>query len=118
MSKMNEERVNPIRITVDGTVYELDFSRESVAFAEQRGFKAEDVIAFPNTKVPELFFYALRKNHKFIARTQSDKLLESIGGMTVAMMERLMQLYNQTAYAHRVIKDEELAKNSNVTVEM
>ena len=104
MSKMNEERVNPIRITVDGTVYELDFSRESVAFAEQRGFKAEDVIAFPNTKVPELFFYALRKNHKFIARTQSDKLLESIGGMT--------------AYAHRVITDEELAKNSNVTVEM
>ena len=89
MSKMNEERVNPIRITVDGNVYELDFSRESVAFAEQRGFKAEDVIAFPNTKVPELFFYALRKNHKFIARTQSDKLLDSIGGMTVAMMERL-----------------------------
>lgn len=38
--------------------------------------------------------------------------------MTVAMMERLMQLYNQTAYAHRVITDEELAKNSNVTVEM
>ena len=105
MSKMNEERVNPIRITVDGTVYELDFSRESVAFAEQR-------------KVPELFFYALRKNHKFIARTQSDKLLDSIGGMTVSMMERLMQLYNQTAYAHRVITDEELAKNSNVTVEM
>jgi len=30
MSKMNEERVNPIRITVDGDVYELDFSRESV----------------------------------------------------------------------------------------
>ena len=116
MSKMNEERVNPIRITVDGDVYELDFSRESVAFAEQRGFKAEDVIAFPNTKVPELFFYALR--NKFIARTQSDKLLDSIGGMTVAMMERLMQLYNQTAYAHRVITDEELAKNSNVTVEM
>lgn len=118
MSKMNEERVNPIRITVDGTVYELDFSRESVAFAEQRGFKTEDVSEFPNTKVPELFFYALRKNHKFIARTQSDKLLDSIGGMTVAVMERLMQLYNQTAYAHRVITDEELAKNSNVTVEM
>lgn len=55
MSKMNEERVNPIRITVDGNVYELDFSRESVAFAEQRGFKAEDVIAFRTQKFRSCF---------------------------------------------------------------
>ena len=41
-----EERVNPIRITdtETGETYVLEFSRESVKFAEQRGFKISELM--------------------------------------------------------------------------
>ena len=58
-----KDRVNPVRVTDHdtGTVYELDFTRESVKFAENRGFKVDELTVFPVTRIPELFYYAFRK---------------------------------------------------------
>ena len=44
-----KDRVNPARVTDHdtGTVYELDFTRESVKFAENRGFKVDELTVFP-----------------------------------------------------------------------
>lgn len=115
-----EDRVRPVRLVGEnGDEYILDFSRDSVRFAEQRGFKPDEVLDFPTTKIPEMFFYAFRKNHKNLAKNQTDKILEEeLGGMTEALLTRLMQLYNQAALTHVVVTDEEAAKNARMTVEL
>lgn len=120
MGKNTEERVNPIRITDHDTekTYELDFSRESVRFAEARGFEPEHISRFPSTKVPELFYYAFRKNHKNMSRSQTDDLLNKIGGLTGEMLARLIDLFRQAGLAHVIALDEDMEKNSKVTVEM
>lgn len=115
-----QDRVQPVRIhdNKSGVAYELDFSRDSVRFAENRGFKLDEIAVFPVTRIPELFYYAFRKNHKSVARSQTDALLDGMGGMTSALLERLVQLYNQAALTHLIVSDEDAAKNAEVTVEL
>ena len=114
------EKLNPIRITdhEKGKTYELDFSRESVIFAERRQFKPEDLMEYPATRIPELFFYAFRKNHKNVSRAETDKLLEQMGGLSNPMLERLIGLYGQAGYSHLIQSDEGETKNGSVTVEL
>ncbi len=115
-----EDRVKPVKVQdhASGNTYELDFSRESVKFAESRGFKLDEVTDFPATKIPELFWYAFRKNHKNMALNQTGEILERMGGVTPALLGRLSQLYNQAALTHLIISDEDAAKNAEVTVEL
>lgn len=115
-----QDRVQPMRVSDNkiGVSYELDFSRDSVRFAENRGFEIDTVVKFPVTKIPELFYYAFRKNHKNVAKSQTDALLERLGGLTSQMLERLIQLYNQAALTHIIASDEDIEKNTEVTVEL
>lgn len=118
---MEETRIEPIKITDNdtGNTYELDFSRESVRFIESQGFKVEDTFELPNVNVPKLFYYAFRKNHRKMAKTQTDAILEKMGGLTEKIAERLVLLYTQATRANNIIQDEEdLEKNSRVTVEL
>ena len=114
------DRVLPIRITDNdtGNTYELDFCRESVKFAEARGFKTEDISDYPATKIPEFWFYAFRMHHKNMAKNQTDVLLEKMGGLTPNVAARLIELYNQAAASNNIQDDEDLAKNAKVTVEL
>lgn len=116
-----EERVNPIRITDNetNTVYELDFSRESVRFAESRGFEIETIGKFPVTKIPEFFYYSFRKNHKNLARNKTDEILEKkLKGLSGPMLSRLIALYNQASLTHMIATEEDMEKNELVTVEL
>jgi len=116
-----DERVKPIKITDNetGKVYELDFCRESVRFAEQRGFEPEDVAKYPVTKFPEFFFYAFRMHHREVARSQTDRLFERLGGFSPNFLERLVLLYNQALTANNVVEsDEDMGKNGNLGVEL
>ena len=115
-----QDRVQSMRVSDNktGVSYELDFSRDSVRFAENRGFEIDTVVKFPVTKIPELFYYAFRKNHKNVAKSQTDALLDRIGGLTGQMLERLIQLYNQAALTHIIASDEDAEKNTEVTVEL
>lgn len=115
-----QDRVQPMRVSDNktGVSYELDFSRDSIRFAENRGFEIDTVVKFPVTKIPELFYYAFRKNHKNMAKSQTDALLERLGGLTSQMLERLIQLYNQAALTHIIASDEDAEKNTEVTVEL
>lgn len=118
---MNEtDRVMPIKITDNdtGNVYELDFNRESVRFAEARGFKQEDLSDYPATKIPEFWFYSFRMHHKNMAKNQTDALLEKMGGLSPNVAARLVELYNQAATSNNIQDDEDLAKNAKVTVEL
>lgn len=113
-----KERVNPIYITLkdSGNNYELDFNRDSVRFAEAREFKLSDVSDFPQTKVPELFFYSFRMHHRTMSRQKTDELLDKLGGVTPQMLERLVLLYQQAQMSNILTDDEDYGKNGCVTV--
>ena len=114
------EKVNPLVITINETKekFVLEFSRESVKFAEQRGFDINDVGKYPMTKIPELFYYAFRMHHKNISRERADRILyDELNGMPDGMLERLGLLYSEPFEALSAIKEDGEAKNSRVTVE-
>lgn len=119
--KEAEERIEPIKITdqESGKVYILDFNRESVMFAESRGFDTELLLKFPVTHFPDFLYYSLRANHRNVARNQSDNLYERLGGYSPAFLERLLLLYNQAAQANNIVENtEDMGKNGNLTVEL
>ena len=111
-------KVNALKITDEnGIAYELDFSRESVKFAESRGFNISELLTYPQTNIPAFWFYAFRKNHKEIARKRTDELLDLLGGLKPEEIERLVDLYNQPTET-LIIIDGEARKNSKITVEL
>lgn len=120
MSDNVDERINPAVLTWNetGEVFELDFNRDSIRFAENRGFKLENVAEFPVTNIPDLFFYSFRKNHRKIARDKTDKILETWGGMPEKLLTRLILLYQQAQTSNTIQIDEDAEKNSKVTLEL
>lgn len=119
-SKEINEQVKPIIIhdEENGVDYTLEFNRESVRFAEARGFDIEDVGRYPMTKLPELFYYAFRMHHKNISREKTDRILfEELGGLPDGAAERLGALY-AAPFEALASKDGEKAKNPKMTVEM
>ena len=107
--------MKPIILKDKDTEYTLEFNKESVKFAELRGFKIEEVGEYPMTKIPELFFFAFRMHHKNVAREKTDKILEEMGGLPEGFVARLVELY--TAPFDFLLEGEE-RKNSKWTVEM
>lgn len=112
------QNVKPIVITDNetGMEYTLEFTRESVRFAEQRGFDIRDVGKFPMTKIPELWFYAFRAHHKGLSRGQTDTLLEKVGALGEEVMTRLGELY--AAPFSYMLDDEAAVENPRATVSL
>ena len=110
------ERVKPIiiRDKKNSREYTLEFDRDSVRFAESRGFKLEDVDTYSMTKVPEFFWYAFRMHHKSVALNQAEEILREIGGINESIAKRLVELWVQT---YDSLGNEE-TKNPDLTVEL
>lgn len=109
-----EERINPVIVTdpVTGETYELDFSRSTVLFAEDRGFKIDEVLDYPAKMLPLLFWYALRKNHKSIAQNKAEEiLLDHLHGLSIGKVRNIIELYNQARFANVLVLDEDDEKN-------
>lgn len=89
------ERVKPIVIhdNEHNKEYTLEFNRETIKFAEQRGFMLADVDRFPMTKVPEFFWYAFRMHHPSVSLRQAEQILERMGGLSEAVGARLGELW-------------------------
>ena len=120
-----EDRIAPAYIEDKntGTEYCLDFNRESVKYAESRGFELENVIKFPVTYFPEFFFLAFRAHHGpkngNISRIKTDAIYEALGGFSPEFLERLIDLYNQAQLSNNAVETtEEMGKNSNVAVRL
>lgn len=112
------EQVKPIIIhdKRSGKDYTLEFNRESVMFAEQRGFSINDLDRYPMVKIPELFYYAFRMHHRNMSKEKTDHILfDDLGGMPDGMAERLGNLY---AAPYDALSPDEERKNPEVTVEM
>ena len=99
-----------------GKDYKLEFDRDSVRFAEDHDFKIDDIEDKQMIRVPELFYYAFRKNHMRMSRQQTDKILfEDLGGATPELVARLSLLY---AIPYRTLFNSTgKPKNPKVTVE-
>ena len=116
-----KEKVKPIRLVDNetGERYILEFNRDTVKWAEQRGFVPEQVTQFPLTVGADFFYYAFRMHHKNIARDKTDKILfDVLGGIndtTAKIFVRLMELYYET---YTSFSDEEAEANPRMAVEM
>ena len=112
------EKVNPIIIHdhENDRDYTIEFDRDSIKFAEQRGFKIRDVDDYPMTKLPEFLWYGLRMHHKNVSLNQAEKLLDRMGGMSEAMGRRMAELW--TAPYDALNPDDGDEKNLSVTVEI
>jgi len=121
MSKKEvNEKIKPLILTDNetGEKYVLEFSRASVKFAEARGFDISDVSKHPMTKVPELFYYAFRMNHRNISRERTDRMLfDDLGGLTEGAIERLCMLYSAPFDALVSASEDDEVKNARMTVE-
>ena len=110
--------VKPIVLRDDvGNVYVLEFNRESVKFAEARGFKVQTLEEGVNmSAIEELFFCAFRMHHPTLGRANTDKILyDDLGGLHEGMLERLVELF--LAPFNTLIATEDAAKNSKMTVD-
>lgn len=100
-TKETKELAKPIRLVDNetGESYILEFDRDTVRWAEQRGFDPDLVTKFPMTVGADFFFYAFRMHHRNIARDKTDKILfDYLGGInetTGKILARLMELYYQ-----------------------
>lgn len=118
--KIVNEKIKPITLTQKetGEQYILEFSRESVRFAEARGFDPDDVTRFPMTKIPELWFYAFRMHHKNVSRERTDKFLfGELGGVPDGLLERLLALYAAPFEVLSTENENGETKNATMTVE-
>ena len=114
------EHVKPIIIhdAENGIDYTLEFNRDTIRFAEQRGFDIEEVSKYPMVRMPELFYYAFRMHHKNVSREKTDRILfDDLGGMPTGMAERLGALY-AAPFEALTNNNGEQAKNSKMTVEL
>ena len=110
------ERIKPniIKDNEHKREYTLEFDRDSVRFAESRGFRVDDVDTYSMTKVPEFFWYAFRMHHKSVSLGQAEEILRQIGGMDNAIAKRLVELWAQTYES----QGNEETKNPEMTVEL
>lgn len=116
----NSEKVMPVvlRDNEHNREYTLEFNRDSVKFAEQRGFVLADVDRFPMTKVPEFFWYAFRMHHPSVSLNQAEKLLDRMGGMSEALGRRLGELWAVPYESLNAKEEDGDEKNAAVTVEL
>lgn len=117
------ERVNPIKVidTETNHTYILDFNRDTVRFAEERGFDWDEVGNKPATLIPLIWYTAFRRYDPRISLDKTTRLLEDLGGMKPSWIVRLRELYNQaltSLIAQDTADGEEEVKNAKVTVEL
>lgn len=119
MAKKMENEVKPIVLTntETGAKYTLEFNRESVKFAEQRGFNANTMEQNGTSfsVLEDLFYYSFRMHHKSVSYDKAMSILyDELHGFPEGMIERLIALFTLT-FDVLVQDDEE--KNVKMTVE-
>ena len=114
---MEKQTVKPVIIhdAENNRDYTLEFNRDAIKFAEQRGFKLNDVDDFPMTKLPEFFWYAFRMHHPSVSLNQAENMLDRMGGMSEALGKRLGELW---VVPFNTLNSEGEEKNVSVTVEL
>ena len=94
---MAKERIKPIIIkdsVTDEDKYILEFSKESIRWAENRGFVISELSNRLVGGTEDLIYYAFRMRHPGMSKQQVNDIIDEIG-VPDGMIERLIALYNQ-----------------------
>lgn len=121
MKLKTDEIKDPIEITDNATghIYVLDFNRDTVRFAEDRGFSWEALGDRPATMIPLLWYAAFRRYDPRISQQKTDAILDKLGGIKPKWVTRLHELYDQAlASLIAVDEEEEDGKNAEMTVNL
>lgn len=110
---MKMERLKPIVINDEenGQEYTIEFNRASVMNAERKGFDISAIEKQPFKGIYDLFYFGFYMHHPKVTKQETDKLLDSLGGITnlpEGFIERLANLY---------VAPYQTIKNSSVTVQ-
>ena len=96
MSNSKSERLRPMVISDPdtGKEYTLEFSRKTVAKAEQAGLDVNRLESASMTMIPLLFWGAFLMHHPHMTKDQTDKILfDGLGGLNENEMAYLGKLY-------------------------
>lgn len=112
------ENVKPIRLKFEnGDEYTLEFDRDTVAYAEDDGFDPADFNTKGYSTTTYFFHLAFRTHHPELTQEDTDKILfDDLGGLTQAMIDRLIALYNKTY--KELMNTSGKPKNAKLTVVM
>jgi len=94
MSKSKEAKPIVIQDENGNPEYTLTFTRETVKWAEERGFDISEVVKFPLTGITTLFYFAFRANHNWISRKETERIYEELKVDKKALLLRMIELYN------------------------
>ncbi len=99
--------------------FTLDFSRESVARAEDFGFRLEEIDTKVVTMTLKIFYFSFYMHHKDITMSDAEDIFDNeLHGLTEEEFDRLLMLFVQgfeTLTYNEDSVDEEV-KNSRATV--
>jgi hypothetical protein len=117
-----KETVKPIRLIDNetGDTYILEFDRDTVRWAEDRGFDPDLITKYPMTVGTDFFYYAFRMHHRnTVSKEKTDKIFfDMLGGFndtTGKILGRLRELYYETYITFR---DDEVGENPRMAVEL
>lgn len=120
-----ENEIKPITLTFTDTnqQYILEFDRNTVKMAERNGFpltpfNQDKIIEEMDMElIEQLFYYSFQKNNRGIAKSITDDILyNELGGVSVELLVRLVELY-MLPYMTLITSKEDSAKNSKVVID-
>ena len=118
-TKKEEKVVKPIILkgTNNNDIFVLEFNRDTVKYAEGRGFTLDALNSMNMSAMEDIFCYAFRMHQPKMSKADTDKILyEKLCGMPEGMLERLVDLY--VLPFETLVQTEESAKNATMTVEL
>lgn len=118
---MSKEKTNvkPVELEIGDKVYTLDFTRNSIKYAEQHGFAMrEDFGEKPVSDMTNLFYFSFRANHPEVTEEESDEIFEMLKGQAMPVITRLAELYAAQYVSLFGDESDGEAKNSNVKVRL
>lgn len=83
-----------LKLTFDGTTYELEYTKASVKQMESRGFSISELATKPMNLLPMLFAGAFIAHHPNMRMTEIDKIFEKVTNKEDCL-EKLLEMYNE-----------------------
>lgn len=91
--------------------YRLDFTLDAIAYAQSVGFNWDDIVEKSAVMIPLIWYTAFRRYQPRMSKNETDKVLKDIGGMSVPLVTRLRQLWEQAL--SELVADGDEIKNAD-----
>lgn len=99
----------------NGKEYTIGFTRDSVKYAEARGFKIDEFDSKILTNTEALFYYSFRANHPEVTKEEADKILyDEFCGLSPDEVKELVESYAETYTS--LINEDASKKSRKVTI--